>query len=259
MTPFELMVAPNGARLTKTDHPGVPIAPDEIANTAYNCAQAGATAIHVHVRDEQGNHSLDPARYADVITRISAKTDISIQVSTEAAGVFDVDAQRCCLANVVTSDASVALREIARDPACLPETYQMADARGISVQHILYNPDEVSQLLEHFDRNEIPQQSRRVLFVLGRYADGQISLPTDLEPFLQRLEVEPLNWSVCAFGPNEQDCLLAALNHGGHVRIGFENNRIAPDGTVFPSNAAAVGAFVEAAANAGFHPQKVRS
>jgi hypothetical protein len=52
-TPFELMVAPNGARLTKLDHPKLPILINEISDTALACAEAGANAIHIHVRDSQ--------------------------------------------------------------------------------------------------------------------------------------------------------------------------------------------------------------
>jgi uncharacterized protein (DUF849 family) len=63
-----------------------------------------------------------------------------------------------------------------------------------------------------------------------------------------------LRWSVCAFGQAEHDCLLAALELGGHARIGFENNCLAPDGQVFDSNEASVAAFVDRAAKAGFSP-----
>lgn len=253
------MVAPNGARLTKADHPALPMTAAETAQTAHACALAGATAIHVHVRDASGAHSLDPARYAETIQQIQALTNINIQVSTEAAGIFDVTAQRDCLSKVTACDASVSLREIAREPDRLCDTYAMVDARGIDVQHILYSADEVTQLLRHFDRNEIPQQSRRAIFVLGRYSDGQVSSPSDLDPFLNSLGTDTLNWSVCAFGANEQACLIAALHQGGNVRVGFENNRIAPDGSLFSDNAAAVASLVAAAAKAGFKPKQVTS
>ena len=255
-TPFDLMVAPNGARLTRADHPAVPVTHDQIVATAQACAAAGATAIHAHVRDGRGRHSLDPAAYAALIDAITTSTDLAVQISTEAAGVFDVATQRACLARTPTRDASVALSEISRDPDGLSETYHMAAARGISVQHILYEASEVTTLLRHFDSGAIPQQDRRALFVLGKYTPGQRSTPADLAPYLSALGGAALTWSVCAFGPSEQDCLLAALHAGGHVRVGFENNRTAPDGTSFADNAAAVASLVAAAARAGFAPRK---
>ncbi|NBB83711.1 MAG: hypothetical protein GVY28_09935, partial [Alphaproteobacteria bacterium] len=66
-TPCLLMVAPNGARKTKADHPALPIGPAELAATAVACRDAGAAAIHLHVRDEAGGHSLDAGRYREAI------------------------------------------------------------------------------------------------------------------------------------------------------------------------------------------------
>jgi len=258
-TKFDLMVAPTGARLMKSDHPALPISSHEIAETALSCSQAGATAIHVHVRDAAGRHSLDPDRYAETVRHIATRTPIRIQISTEAAGQFDVATQRKCLAHAPARDASVSLREIAREPQLFADTYRMANDKGIDVQHILYNADDLTNLLRLYDEGEIPEQSRRAIFVLGRYSTDQISLPADLDPFIRSLGPQPLNWSTCAFGPNEQTCLLAALNNGGDVRIGFENNFTAPDGTIFPDNATSVASFVEAADKAGFQPKQVTS
>lgn len=255
-TPFDLMVAPNGARLQKVDHPAVPITKDEIVETARRCEAAGATSVHVHVRDHKGRHSISPDRYDDVAKLVTQKTDLKIQISTEAAGTFDVAAQLDCVSNVAATDASVSLRETSNDPALSQKVYATAVQRGIEVQHILYDPEEVTDLLRCFNNGSIPEQDRRVIFVLGRYSSGQQSDVSDLSPFLASMGDSRLNWSVCAFGRAEQDCLIAALERGGHVRIGFENNRTAPNGNLFNSNEASVAAFVERAARAGFRPAR---
>jgi uncharacterized protein (DUF849 family) len=255
-TPFDLMVAPNGARLTQADHPALPITPAEVVAAARACEAAGATSIHAHVRDDTDQHSLDATRYNDLHADLTAATDLRIQVSTEAAGVFNVPAQRACLGAVTARDASVALREIARAPELVAETYAVAAQRGISVQHILYAPEDMEILRAHMDAGILPEGTPRALFVLGRYTPGQVSAPADLDPFLRDMGDLKLMWSVCAFGPGEHDCLLAALNAGGQVRVGFENNRTAPDGRPFQDNAASVAALVEAAAKQGFAPQK---
>ena len=56
-----LMVAPNGARKSSADHPGLPITVDAIAAEAAACREAGAQALHLHVRDDAGRHTLDAA------------------------------------------------------------------------------------------------------------------------------------------------------------------------------------------------------
>ncbi|MDU8929596.1 3-keto-5-aminohexanoate cleavage protein [Alisedimentitalea sp. MJ-SS2] len=254
---FDLMVAPNGARLSRADHPAVPITIDETAKTALACEAAGANAVHAHVRDRTGSHSLDPENYRALANKIGVRSSMRVQFSTEAVDKFAVAAQRNCLEAAPTGDASVALREIARESHGLSATYHRAAAKGVDVQHIVYSPDDLTALLGHFDRREIPEQSRRVLFVLGRHSADQTSLPHDLDPFLDAMPKSDLNWMACAFGRNEQACLLAALDAGGNVRIGFENNRLAPNGIPFPDNATSVASLVEAADKIGFHPRQV--
>ncbi len=253
---FDLMVAPNGARKTKADHPRLPVTAAELAETARACAEVGATAIHIHVRDAAGRHSLDAGAYRAAVEAIRAASPLDIQITTEAAGVFDVDAQIACLGTGLAAEASVALREIERAPDRLEEAYRTAQIAGVGVQHILYAPEEVTRLLAYLDAGAIPTAFTRALFVLGRYADGQRASPDDLSPFLTALGDARLDWSVCAFGPAEQACLLAAIHAGGGVRIGFENNLLAPDGAVFTDNAAAVASLVAAAARDGYHPRK---
>ena len=62
----KLMVAPNGARKVKKDHPEVPLTIQETVEVAKNCFKAGAGAIHLHVRNEKGEHVLD----ADVLHQL---------------------------------------------------------------------------------------------------------------------------------------------------------------------------------------------
>ena len=43
-------MAPNGARKTRQDHPALPITPAELAACAAACRDAGASMLHLHVR-----------------------------------------------------------------------------------------------------------------------------------------------------------------------------------------------------------------
>ncbi|MFQ5760733.1 MAG: 3-keto-5-aminohexanoate cleavage protein [Acidiferrobacterales bacterium] len=53
-SPLILAVAPNGAHRTRHDHPALPITPAEIARAAAESCEAGASMIHLHVRDTAG-------------------------------------------------------------------------------------------------------------------------------------------------------------------------------------------------------------
>ena len=66
----KLMVAPNGARKVKKDHPAVPLTISETVATAKSCYEAGAGAIHLHVRDKEGQHVLDAGLYKEALNEL---------------------------------------------------------------------------------------------------------------------------------------------------------------------------------------------
>ena len=66
--------------------------------------------------------------------------------------------------------------------------------------------------------------------------------PAELDAFLGQFEPGAFPWAVCCFGPAEAAAVRRAAEAGGHVRIGFENNQLLPDGTVARDNAQLVAA-----------------
>jgi len=59
-----------------TQTPYLPITPDQIAEDAVKCVNAGAASIHVHARDPKtGQPSSDPEVYRQIATLIKAKTN----------------------------------------------------------------------------------------------------------------------------------------------------------------------------------------
>jgi 3-keto-5-aminohexanoate cleavage enzyme len=248
-----IMVAPTGARRTKADHPLLPMTADEIVGTAAACFAAGAGAIHAHVRDAEGGHSLDIGLYADLVSRLRERVPgMLVQISTEAVGIYTPEEQIALVRALKPAFVSVALREIfpeGGDEARAVDFYSGCKSEGISVQHILYDAVDVLRLAE-FQARYLTSTSRlSVIYVLGRYAVDQESGPQDLEPFLDAaLQFsQPPDWMVCAFGRGETDCLAAALAAGGKVRVGFENSFWHSDGRIASSNAERVATIREIA------------
>lgn len=240
----EIMVAPNGARRMKTDHPALPLSASELADTARSCLAAGAQAIHLHVRGEDGRHSLDPGRYRDAIAAVNdAAPGMPVQITTESAGIFGVEEQAACLRELKPRYASVAVREMAQEPEIAARVYSDAAVQGTEIQHILYTPSCIELFLDWRKSGVIPDILNPVIFVLGRYHPPDHAVPDDLDAFLNAKPDDITDWTVCAFGPYEHACLLEAVRRGGKVRIGFENSISNADGVVWPDNAASVAAF----------------
>jgi uncharacterized protein (DUF849 family) len=252
-----LMVAPNGARKTTTDHPALPLEPGQIALEAERCLSAGAAVLHLHVRDDRGGHSLDAGRYERAMAAVRERVgdELVLQMTTEAVGLYTPPEQMAAVKTVRPEAVSLALREIwpdaAPDEAAAAFLLWLKKAR-IWPQFILYDAGDVRRLRDLNARGLIPFEKPWLLFVLGRYSGGS-SEPADLEPFLAELAPLDWPWAVCAFGPREAACMELAARRGGHMRVGFENNLHLPDGTLAPDNAALVGLAAKAARDAGRH------
>jgi len=240
--PVPIAVAPNGARRSKIDHPALPIGPAELARTAAETLEAGSAMIHLHVRDRHGGHLLDADAYQAVLNAVRAEVGdrMVAQITSEALGIYSPEEQMAVVRAVKPQAVSLALREI------LPETADEAvfasfllwmKAERIVPQFILYEPAEAKRLDILCRRGVVPFVDPPVLYVVGRYAAGQISTPKDLLPFIAVGQPTFRRFMVCAFGPREASSTLISGLLGGGLRVGFENNVCLPGGQIAGSNA----------------------
>lgn len=254
-TPLLITVAPNGAYKQVQDHPALPVTPEGLAQTAKACRDAGAAMLHLHIRDAQGRHSLDVAGYQEAlrVVRAAVGPDMILQVTSEAAKVYQAPQQLAMVQELVPEALSVGLREID-----LPEVGEAGLARffawlvehRVMTQVILYDEQDLRRWQDLRRRGVVPDGRWFLLFVLGRYTAGQRSTPRDLLPFVQAHQTgEP--WAMCAFGAGEHACAATAAALGGHVRVGFENNLLLRNGEVARDNAQLVQQVVDVAAALG--------
>jgi uncharacterized protein (DUF849 family) len=217
------MSAPNGARRSKDDHPALPVTPDELAACAENIADAGASIIHLHVRDEQGGHSLDTDRY-------------------RAASKAVRDRVMATVRELKPEAVSLALKELCPDAAAesdAAEFFSWLQTERVMPQYILFTPDEVIRFTDLRNRGVIPDDWPFVLLVLGRYSDSLTGDPDLLGQYVDGLQRD-VTWMVCCFGQTENIAVAEAARLNGHARVGFENNLALSDGTIAPDNAALV-------------------
>ncbi len=254
-TGLMLMVALNGARKSRKDHPALPLEAEDIALEAEHCLKAGAAVLHLHVRDGAGRHTLDAARYLSAIAAIRKRVGdrLIVQMTTEAVGLYSPQEQMAAVRAVRPEAVSLALREIW--PGAVPDESARAflpwlKENRIWPQFIVYDASDVQRLCRLHQRGLIPFEKPWLLFVLGRYS-GRCGKPADLAPFLAALAPHDWPWTVCAFGSREAACMATAARRGGHMRVGFENNLLLPDGSPASDNAALVGLAARAALEAG--------
>jgi uncharacterized protein (DUF849 family) len=234
-----IAVAPNGARRTKENHRALPVSPVELAKTAAACAEAGAGMIHLHVRDAQGNHSLNPDFYRRAIKEVEAAVGRSmvIQVSSEAAGLYGPAEQMELIGRLAPRCVSIGLREFVGDSRYIDRAAQFFHSfhiSGVLLQYILYSPAEVVLYGQLCRQGVIPGEDHFLLFVVGNYGERNREI-FSVEEYLERLSGNN-KWMACGFGDNEHLVAEEAIRLGGHVRVGFENNLYLPDGSMAENN-----------------------
>lgn len=262
--PAILMAAPNGARRTKADHRGLPVTVAETVAEAQRCRDAGAAMLHAHVRGADGAHVLDVGLYRELIAEMRrAAPDMLVQITSEAVGRYAPEEMAAVVRSVRPDYVSVALREMAPEPSmdgAAAGFYAWCAEAGVHVQHIFYAPEDFQIYKRLCLKPDGGVFRQAFLFVLGRYADGQIADPLELDPFLSALSAHGGGgegpraappWFVCAFGPAEHAAARRALAAGGHVRVGFENNLALASGAPAPNTAALIREAAEAASAFG--------
>src|SRR4051812_12586236 len=84
--PVMITCAITGAETTREKQPNLPITPDEQAKAAEEAVQAGASIIHLHVREDDGTPSQRLGRFQESIDAIRRRSPgVLIQISTGGA------------------------------------------------------------------------------------------------------------------------------------------------------------------------------
>lgn len=84
--------AVTGSIHTPSMSPYLPVTPDEIATSAIEAAEAGASVLHLHARDpESGRPSADINVYRQFLPRIKDATDAVINITTGGSSQMTVE------------------------------------------------------------------------------------------------------------------------------------------------------------------------
>ena len=237
----KLMVAPNGARPMKEDHPAVPVTISETVETAKACFDAGAGGIHFHMRDEKGQHILDAGLCEEALKELQKQVPkMHLQVTTEAVGKYSPDIMRKLAFEVKPPGISIGIREMipSRQPSLEDiKVYKFLTECGTKIQHICYGPEDLDLLSDLIEKASLSKNDVWCMFVIGHYS-GEVSNPENIPAFLEKLKIHNINadWAVCAFAKEELSCLQMAIKLGGKIRVGFENSILMPDGKIAPNN-----------------------
>ncbi len=239
--PILIQACLNGARPPAV-HPALPVTPEQIAEDVRAVTRAGADAVHVHAKDDDGLDTLDPDSVDAVITaaRVAAPA-VRISVTTGAWALPDPRARVAAIEawSVLPDVASVNWHE----EGSLAVVEALLE-RGIGIEAGLWSMEDLSGWLSSPLRDEV----RRVLIELPDGIGGR-----DVVALAQAMVggVRSVDTDVQVLLHGEGDSAWSAVRHalrlGLQTRIGLEDTLELPDGRRAPDNASLVRAARELA------------
>ena len=243
-------------------HPNFPVTPREIADACIEAASAGASCVHVHVRDEQTRRGTrDRAKFKEVVDRIrDSSVDVVINLTCGHGAVFlpDPDDESRALPG---SDVIGPNERVQHLEDRLPEIASLDVTTGNQVEgsaeFVYLNTTRtlramarrfqelgVKPELEAFQAGDLLFANQLVTegliagpplyqFVLGvRWAS-----PADTESMLYLRNLLPpgTHWTGMGLGRQQFSMAAQSVLLGGNVRVGLEDNLYLDRG-VFATN-----------------------
>ena len=238
-----ITVGITGSRTTRDQTPYIPILPEEIARSGIEAWRAGASILHVHVRDpETGLGTQDPSKFREVVDRIRSETDALICLTT--SGIpgrnFPIEERLQSLAfqtEFVSFDAgSVNMGEnvFVNSPEFLVALARETLARGIKPELEVFEVGMVYTCLRYLEEGLL-KPPLHFQFVLG-IRGGMPATPKSLL-YLTEIIPPESTWSVIGAGPGQLPMAVLGMVMGGHVRVGLEDNIYYAKGVLAKNNA----------------------
>jgi uncharacterized protein (DUF849 family) len=225
----------NGAR-TPDQHPNLPVTPEQLATEALAAHRAGAKAVHMHPKTDDGVDSLEPAVVEAAVEAVRhAVPGLPLGVTTGFWALPDAGARLRAIDGwaLLPDFASVNWHEPGSD-----DLARLLLDKGVGVEAGIFNAEAATS----WAASDIAEHCMRVMIELPR--DGDIATADDL---LDRVAAAGSAAPVLLHGLDESCWPL--LEHAGarglQTRIGMEDTLRLPDGSIAAGNADLVSAAVQ--------------
>lgn len=237
-----ITVATTGGYTTKKNNPNVPLTPKEIADEVYRSYQAGAAIAHIHVRDDEGNPTMDFKKFKETVELIREKCDIVINLTTSGGTGFSDDERIKPFVELLPEIASYDCGTMnwqhttifENNPQFLEKLGKQMQISRVKPEIEVFDPGMIYNAL-YYKKIGVLQGPMHFQFVLG--APGGIAATVENLVYLKSILPEDATWSAFGIGKESTPILMTTLAMGGHVRVGMEDNSYLTRGVLAQSNA----------------------
>ena len=242
--PVVLTVAVTGADVFRENNPNIPYTTAEIADSSIEAAQAGATVVHLHVREDDGTPSGPPELFKDVMERIRAGSDLLTMVSTGGSADMTIEERTTGLeaapdiSGVESGSMNFGDDTFITPPAAGRGIVERATSAGIALEVEAFDVGHVVSAIRWLEEGILPPPLR-INLVFG-VPGGIDASPEALAAMLRPLPSGTF-WTVTCIGRHHPRMMaLALLNGAPGIRTGLEDVAYIRRGELAASNAALV-------------------
>jgi 3-keto-5-aminohexanoate cleavage enzyme len=238
MEPLIISCALSGGLETPEQNPNVPFNPEAIGKAAVEAWREGAAVVHIHARDEDGEHSGSPevfGRILDVIRDSGCDAVVNLTTS-HASWEEDVWEERFAALELHTDLASYDCGTMNFNegvfynrPDFLQELGTRMRAAGVVPELEIFDVGMIGNAIRLRDEGflDAPLYFQFVLGVRG-------GAPAEARVLAQMVDMLPEGspWSACGVGRHQLPINAMAIAMGGHTRTGLEDNTLFRKGEV---------------------------
>ncbi len=244
MTGTVITVAPTGAESSKAAVPPLPVTLDELVTTAKECEALGASIIHVHIRDDAAQPTLDQGRLRATVSTLRESTDLVVQLSTGGA-VTDPESDRLAVLDAGPEMASCTMGTVNFGDGVflnrwefIVDLHTRMQERAIVPEYEIFDLGQLSTLQRLLDKYGLPAGGHvHVDLVLG-VPGGLPGTTAALVACAAAIRDLPAGstFSATGIGRSTIAVQLASLSAGGHLRVGLEDTVTYAKGRPVESN-----------------------
>ena len=255
--PCIVAVAITGSVPRKRDNPAVPISVAEQVESTHAAFEAGASLVHVHVRDEEERPASDPWRFEALQEGIRRHCPgMIVQFSTGGRGRALEQrgaalSLRPDMASLATGSCNFPTIVYENPPDFVRGLAAQMQALDVKAEVEVFDLAMLYNAVDLVAERLLPE-SPHIQFVLGvRHALPARREILEFEVAQLRRLLPAATWTAAGIGRHQLEVNRWALELGGHVRTGLEDNIRWDRDTLAGSNAQLVGRVAGLCAEAG--------
>jgi len=229
MDPLIINAAITGMVPTPADNASLPVTIDQIVAEARRCADAGATILHIHARDEDGRPTWSPEIYGQIIDGIRENCpDLLISASTSGRLWSDFEKRSAVLncrpdfASLTPGSLNFAASASVNPPEIIRALAIAMKERGIVPELEFFEIGMIDFARDFL----VPKGFLRPPFYANLLLGSLGTLAASTRNLVHMVDALPMGtiWSAAGIGRFQFQVNNLAMVMGGHVRVGLEDN-----------------------------------